>query len=89
MFCRFTREELQRLSDRKKRKLAIEENNDIIPDSQLEVVEDSESSLKGYRDLFGEIIPCSTNINTSESKNKLNTKTPNSKKKKKCNQKNL
>lgn len=83
MSCRITypREVLQRVSDRKKRKLAIEENNDIIQDSQLEVVEDSESSLKGYRDLFGEIIPCSTNVNNLESNNISSTKTPNSKRK--------
>lgn len=65
----YSRSVLQRLNDRKKRKLAIDESGEIsiddfvtasaaTPDSQqINMIEDSQSSLKGHRDLFGEIIP--------------------------------
>lgn len=62
MPCRIPRHLLQRVSDRKIRKLAVDDSDsDVVHssglDSQLEVVESSQSSLKGYRDLFGEFIP--------------------------------
>lgn len=63
----YSRSELQRISDRKKRKLAIDVSDKMSVDSplitsdtmnsQIEMIEDSQSSLKGHRDLFGELIP--------------------------------
>jgi len=86
---------LQRVSDRKKRKLAIDDsdeialnqNLDLFIDSELEVIEDSQTSLKGHRDLFGELIPPDECIsNTDNVKNKSTKKTPVSKKKKQQNE---
>lgn len=98
MSCQITysRQVLQRVSDRKKRKLAIDDsdeislnrNLDLFVDSQLKVIEDSQTSLKGHRDLFGELIPDIPQdkfINDAESKNTKNKstkRTPASKKKK-------
>lgn len=93
MSCQITysRQVLQRVSDRKKRKLAIDDpnkvlehdfNSSIMPDSQLELVEDSESSLKGHRDLFGELIPNSSYVNNPKTNSNSNKKMSNSKRKK-------
>lgn len=57
----YSREDLQRISDRKKRKLAIDDSDKLSEDrgidSQIAVIDDSQSPLPGYRDLFGELIP--------------------------------
>jgi len=84
------RQVLQRVSDRKKRKLAIDDsdeialdrNLDLFIDSELQVIEDSQTSLKGHRDLFGELIPQDEFVSNAEAKNKSNKKTTVSKKKK-------
>jgi microcephalin len=86
----YSRQVLQRVSDRKKRKLAIDDsdeisltrNLDLFIDSQLKVIEDSQTSLKEHRDLFGELIPQDKFVSNSETKNKSTKKTPVSKKKK-------
>lgn len=85
----FTREVLQRVSDRKKRKLAIDESKKMLSDeyydvdlgapikSQIEAIADSQSSMKGHRDLFGVLIPddkwgcCSTSTTKSNKKTSL------------------
>lgn len=98
MSCQITypRQVLQRVSDRKKRKLAIDDsdeislnrNLDLFVDSQLKVIEDSQTSLKGHRDLFGELIPDTpqdklvSNVEGKNTKNKSTKRTPASKKKK-------
>uniref|UniRef100_A0A2H8TMI7 Microcephalin n=1 Tax=Melanaphis sacchari TaxID=742174 RepID=A0A2H8TMI7_9HEMI len=91
MSCQITysRQVLQRVSDRKKRKLAIDDsdkisnrNLDLFVDSQLKVIEDSQTSLKEHRDLFGELIPQDELASNAETKNKSTKKTPVSKKKK-------
>lgn len=95
MSCQITysRQVLQRVSDRKKRKLAIDDsdeislnhNLDLFIDSQLKVIEDSQTSLKGHRDLFGELIPDTPQdklISNTEGKKKSTKRTPASKKKK-------
>jgi len=98
MSCQITysRQVLQRVSDRKKRKLAIDDsdeiplncNLDLFVDSQLKVIEDSQTSLKGHRDLFGELIPDTpqdklvSNAQGKNTKNKSTKRTPASKKKK-------
>jgi len=84
------RQVLQRVSDRKKRKLAIDDSDEIaldrnlglFIDSELQVIEDSQTSLKGHRDLFGELIPQDEFVSNAEAKNKSNKKTTVSKKKK-------
>jgi len=86
----YPRKILQRVSDRKKRKLAIDDsdeialdrNLDLFVDSELQVIEDSQTSLKGHRDLFGELIPQDVFVSNTEAKNKLNKKKTASKKKK-------
>ncbi|XP_060877830.1 uncharacterized protein LOC132950410 isoform X2 [Metopolophium dirhodum] len=86
----YPRQVLQRVSDRKKRKLAIDDsdeialdrNLDLLIDSELKVIEDSQTSLKGHRDLFGELIPQDEFVSNAEAKNKSNKKTTVSKKKK-------
>jgi len=88
---------LQRVSDRKKRKLAIDDsdeialdrNLDLFIDSELEVIEDSQASLKGHRDLFGELIPQDEFVSNTDNKNKSTKKTPISKKKKRLNEENM
>jgi len=92
MSCPITypRQVLQRVSDRKKRKLAIDDsdeialdrNLDLFIDSELQVIEDSQTSLKGHRDLFGELIPHDGFVSNAEAKNKSIKKIPVSKKKK-------
>ncbi|XP_001949045.2 uncharacterized protein LOC100168837 [Acyrthosiphon pisum] len=92
MSCPITypRQILQRVSDRKKRKLAIDDsdeialdrNLDLFVDSELQVIEDSQTSLKGHRDLFGELIPQDEFVSNTEAKKKSNKKTTVSKKKK-------
>lgn len=87
--CRIPRHVLQRVSDRKIRKLAIDESDpissdtDVVLDSQLEIIETSQSSLKGYRDLFGEFISYTpvSNTNNVAPKSKSVKKTLESKKK--------
>jgi len=86
----YSRQVLQRVSDRKKRKLAIDDsdeisltrNLDLFIDSQLKVIEDSQTSLKEHRDLFGELIPRDEFVSNAKTKNKSTKKTPVSKKKK-------
>lgn len=76
----FSREALEKLSDRKKRKLAIDCSDvAIMPDSQVVVVEDSQS---GYRDLFGELIPLDKCSIKTPPKSKSAKKRPTSRKKK-------
>lgn len=81
----YAREVLQRVSDRKKRKLAIDDSNKMIADafdidlcapndSQIEVIEDSQSSMKGHRDLFGVLIPDDNQENNLTPKIKSNNK---------------
>ncbi|VVC30412.1 BRCT domain [Cinara cedri] len=90
MSCQIPRHVLQRVSDRKTRKLAVDESDptssdtDIMLDSKLDIIEDSQSPLKGYRDLFGEFIPYNTPVNSANNmapKNKLVNKTQVKKKK--------
>lgn len=73
MSCQITysRQVLQRVSDRKKRKLAVDDSDKnsssdsssrvtdscLLVDSLINVIEDSQSSLKKHRDLFGELTP--------------------------------
>lgn len=78
---------LQRDSGRKKRKLRIDDsdviltrNMDLCIDSGFEKVNDSQSSLEGHRDLFGELIP--DVVSNADTKKELNKKAPVSKKKK-------
>ncbi|KAL4143649.1 hypothetical protein QTP88_005960 [Uroleucon formosanum] len=86
----YPRQVLQRVSDRKKRKLAIDDsdeialdrNLDLFVDSELQVIEDSQTSLKGHRDLFGELIPQDEFVSNTEAKNKSKKKTTVSKKNK-------
>jgi len=70
MACRIkcSRQELQRVSDRKNKELAIDESDQtydssecVLLNPEVEVVEDSQESLKGHRDLFGELIPYKKN----------------------------
>lgn len=102
MSCPITypRQVLQRVSDRKKRKLAIDDsdeialdrNLDLFIDSELKVIEDSQASLKGHRDLFGELIPQDefvSNADNKENKNKSVKKTPISRKKKRLNEEDM
>lgn len=75
MSCRIPRHVLQRVSDRKVRKLATDNlDPDVVYsaslDTQLDVIESSQSSLKEYRDLFGELILYDTCANNVTSKNK-------------------
>ncbi|XP_022174220.1 uncharacterized protein LOC111036501 [Myzus persicae] len=97
MSCPITypRQVLQRVSDRKKRRLAIDDsdeislnrNLDLFIDSELEVIEDSQTSLKGHRDLFGELIPQDNFVsNINDAKNKSTKKTLVSKKNKQQNE---
>ncbi|XP_025420751.1 uncharacterized protein LOC112690864 isoform X2 [Sipha flava] len=90
----YSREVLQRVSDRKNRKLAIDDSNKMVPDafdtdlyapidSQTEVIEDSQSSIKGHRDLFGVLIPDDKWGNNLSPKTKSNKKTSVTKSKKK------
>lgn len=88
----FSRHVLERVSDRKKRRLAIDMSDPILSDvdeaactpldSPVKVVEDSQSSLKGHRDLFGELIPRDNCKNTLLPENKSIKRTLGSKKKK-------
>lgn len=88
----FSRHVLERVSDRKKRRLAIDMSDPILSDvdetpytpldSPVKVVEDSQSSLKGHRDLFGELIPRDNCKSTLLPENKSTKKTLGSKKKK-------
>lgn len=92
--CRVTypRRVLERVSDRKKRKLAADDSDPASSsdvdasgarlDSPVEVIEDSETSLKGYRDLFGELIPDNRGKNDPTPENKSVKKATRSKKKK-------
>lgn len=91
--CRVTypRRMLERVSDRKKRRLAIDDSDpassDVYSsgarlDSLVEVVEDSQTSLKGHRDLFGELIPDNRGKNNPTPEKKPVKKTTESKKKK-------
>ncbi|XP_022180207.1 uncharacterized protein LOC111040580 [Myzus persicae] len=80
----------QQVSGRKKRKLLIDgsdeisldRNVDLCEDFDINVTKDSQTSLEGYRDLFGELIPPDECVSNEEVKNKLIKKTPASKKKK-------
>lgn len=89
----YSREALIRISDRKKRRLAIDdsnemttdngENSDIAQSSLTEVVEESPSPMKGHRDLFGEFVPHDVYYNNPTPKtNSHKKKTPASRKKK-------
>lgn len=88
----FSRHVLERISDRKKRRLAIDMSDPILSDadpaaytpldSPVKVIEDSQSSLKGHRDLFGELIPRDNCKSTLLPENKSMKKTLGSKKKK-------
>lgn len=95
MSCRLTypRHVLQRVTDRKVRKLAVDDSdksasdhdNNIFttPDSRVEVVEDSQPSVQGHIDLFGELIPETRSVSEPAPKTKCVRKTPVSKRKKK------
>lgn len=95
MSCRLTypRHVLQRVSDRKVRKLAIDDSDKITsdhdvnifttPDSRVQVVEDSHPSVEGHIDLFGELIPETKSVSEPIPKTKYVRKTPVSKRKKK------
>ncbi|XP_050533488.1 microcephalin-like isoform X2 [Daktulosphaira vitifoliae] len=84
----YPRDTLQRLSDRKNRKLAIDDSFNlttvdesdpwILCNSQVDVIEASESPLKEHRDLFGEVIHYESPL----LKNKTNSSTPGSRKRK-------
>lgn len=80
----YSREDLQRISDRKKRKLAIDDLDKISVDpdvdSQIEMVDDSQLPMPGYRDLFGELIP--TTCTNKPTTDKPVKKKPTSRKKK-------
>lgn len=68
----YSRHVLQRVSDRKKRKLAVDDSDKssssgrdadsrLPVDPLIDVIDDSQSSLKGHRDLFGQLAsagPC-------------------------------
>lgn len=92
MPSRIPRHLLQRISDRKVRKLAVDDSDpDVVHssglDSQLDVVESSQSSLKGYRDLFGEFIPYDAFVSSTSKEipeNKSIKKTQELKKKRLC-----
>lgn len=90
----YSRRVLERVSDRKKRKLAIDDSDGvplesdsdscIASGSQVRVVEDSQLSPKGHRDLFGELIPPSVISRVDEPKAEPSApskKTPASRKK--------
>jgi len=79
----------QRVSGCKKRKLYIDDsdeislsrNLDLYKDKDFKAVNDSQTSLEGHRDLFGELIPDDC-VSNEKVKNKSIKKTPVSKKKK-------
>lgn len=95
MSCRLTypRHVLQRVTDRKVRKLAVDDSDKITsdrevdifttPDPRVEVVEDSHPSVEGHIDLFGELIPETRSVSEPVPKTKCVRRTPVSKRKKK------
>ncbi|XP_001951002.2 uncharacterized protein LOC100169079 isoform X2 [Acyrthosiphon pisum] len=79
----------QRDSGRKKRKLdnddsdeiSLSRNLDLCIDFGFQEAKDSQTSLEGYKDLFGEVIPPDEPVSNEGAKNKLIKKTPRKKKK--------
>lgn len=67
----------QRVIGRKKRKLhndgsdeiSLDRNVHFCKDSDFQVGKDSQTSLEGYRDLFGELIPPDECVSNEEAKN--------------------